>query len=335
MVEVSILCLSYNHVNFIKKALDSFVEQKTTFEFEIIIHDDASTDGTDKIIKEYEIKYPNIIKPIYENYNMFSRGINIVNDIMLPKAKGKYIALCECDDYWCDMFKLQKQYDFMEKNIDCSLCVHNTCIHDLSNKYPDKNFFDWKEIHVLNKSEIFMGWNVHTSSYFLRRDCLKYTDDLPAVWCGDFARLLYAFSKGTVIAIPEVMSVYNINNANGLTYKNCVDNEKLVKKMQARKEFLLAYDKYTDGKNSEIILKRRRQIEFDIEMLKLKKVLEEDHYKYRIYKRQSKKLLKNTEVKEYINHLSLPKRIINLLSIRSYILFNIRQWIVDRRNYRV
>ena len=335
MVEVSILCTSYNHVNFIKNALDSFVKQKTTFEFEVIIHDDASTDGTDKIIKEYENKYPNIIKPIYENRNMFSTGINIVNDIMLPKAKGKYIALCESDDYWCDMFKLQKQYDFMKKNLDCSLCVHNTRIHDLSNKYPDKNFFDWKEIHTLNENDIFMGWNVHTSSYFLRRDSMRYTDNLPAVWCGDFARLLYAYSKGKVIAIPEVMSVYNINNINGVTYKNCADNEKLVKKMQARKAFLVAYDKYTNQKNTEIILKRIRQLEFDIEILKLKKDLEENSNKCRVYKRLSKKLLKNSEVQEYINHLPLFKRIINFLSFRSYILFNLRQWVSNRRNYRV
>ena len=110
-MEVSVLCLAYNHEKYIKKCLDSILAQKTNFKYEIIINDDASTDNTANIIKEYEEKYPEIIKPIYQIENKYSKGEAIVEEYMLPKATGKYIAFCECDDWWLSDDKLQKQYD--------------------------------------------------------------------------------------------------------------------------------------------------------------------------------------------------------------------------------
>lgn len=120
---VSISCITYNHVNYIRAAIDGFLMQKTTFPFEILIHDDASTDGTEDIIREYERKYPDIIKPIYETENQWSKGIRGSAVFNFPRARGKYIALCEGDDYWTDPYKLQKQVDFMEANEEYSLCV--------------------------------------------------------------------------------------------------------------------------------------------------------------------------------------------------------------------
>ena len=121
--EVSICCITYNHAKYIRDALDGFLMQKTTFPIEIIIHDDASTDGTADIIREYEAKYPDIIKPIYQTENQYSKGVKIFLSIV-PLAKGKYIAVCEGDDFWTDPKKLQIQYDFMESHPDYSLCMH-------------------------------------------------------------------------------------------------------------------------------------------------------------------------------------------------------------------
>ena len=90
--------------------------QKTDFPFEILIHDDASTDGTADIIREYEAKYPDIIKPIYQTENQYSKGIKVSQVYQFPRAKGKYIALCEGDDYWTDPYKLQKQVDFRSES---------------------------------------------------------------------------------------------------------------------------------------------------------------------------------------------------------------------------
>ena len=119
---VSINCITYNHAPFIRQCLDGFIMQKTNFAYEILVHDDASTDGTADIIREYETKYPNIVKPIYQTENQYSKGVR-VGPINLQRAKGKYIAMCEGDDYWTDPLKLQKQVDFLENNPEYGL-VH-------------------------------------------------------------------------------------------------------------------------------------------------------------------------------------------------------------------
>ena len=97
---VSICCITYNHAPYIRQCLDGFMMQQTNFTFEVLIHDDASTDGTADIIREYESKYPDIIKPIYQTENQYSKGVKVSATFNFPRAKGKYIAMCEGDDYW-------------------------------------------------------------------------------------------------------------------------------------------------------------------------------------------------------------------------------------------
>lgn len=127
---VSICCLSYNQAGYIQECLDSFLMQQTSFRIEILIHDDASTDGTDKIIRQYAEKYPDTIFPLFEVENQLSKGMNGKMDITFnySRARGKYIASCEGDDYWTDPLKLQKQVDFMESHPDYSVCFHR-CTH--------------------------------------------------------------------------------------------------------------------------------------------------------------------------------------------------------------
>jgi len=120
---VSICCLAYNHEPYIRDCLDGFMIQQTNFDFEVLIHDDASTDKTAEIIREYEKKYPDIIKPIYQTENQYSKRVGITRVFQFPRARGKYIAMCEGDDYWTDPLKLQKQVDFLESNPDYGL-VH-------------------------------------------------------------------------------------------------------------------------------------------------------------------------------------------------------------------
>ena len=112
---VSICCTTYNHENFISDAIDGFLMQETDFPFEVIIRDDSSTDKTALIIRHYAEEYPNIIKPIYETENQFSKGVKPMS-VVYKKAVGKYFALCEGDDYWTDSLKLQIQVNFLEEN---------------------------------------------------------------------------------------------------------------------------------------------------------------------------------------------------------------------------
>lgn len=120
---VTIRCCTYNHEPYIRQCLEGFVMQKTNFRFEAIVHDDASTDGTAAIIREYAEKYPDIIKPIFETENQYSKRDGSLRRIMNAHTHGKYVAVCEGDDYWIDPLKLQKQVDFLETHPDYGL-VH-------------------------------------------------------------------------------------------------------------------------------------------------------------------------------------------------------------------
>ncbi len=126
-VLVSVSCITYNHEPYIRACLDGFLMQKTNFLIEVLIHDDCSTDGTKKIIEEYANRYPNIIFPIFQSVNQYSQGIRAMNArFNFPRCKGKYIALCEGDDYWTDPLKLQKQVDFLQNNNEYVVCSHDT-----------------------------------------------------------------------------------------------------------------------------------------------------------------------------------------------------------------
>lgn len=129
---VSICCITYNQENYIRDAIEGFLMQRTTFPIEIIIHDDASTDNTAKVVNEFAEKHPDLIVPIYQTINQYSQGIKPWPNFVFPRARGKYIALCEGDDYWTDPLKLQKQVDFLEANEDYGMVYTDWSNHNVS-----------------------------------------------------------------------------------------------------------------------------------------------------------------------------------------------------------
>lgn len=152
---VSICCTTYNHEPFIEDALEGFLIQETDFPFEILIHDDASTDKTAEIIRKYEKKYPSLIKPIYQDVNQYSIGRKPMPEFNYPRAKGKYIAICEGDDYWTDPKKLQIQIEFLENNPNYVISGHEACIIDEKgtmineSKLPDAHKRDFNQDEVI------------------------------------------------------------------------------------------------------------------------------------------------------------------------------------------
>lgn len=258
---VSVLCLSYNHASSLSRALDSFLMQETNFSFEIIIHDDASTDGSAAVIKEYEEKYPQIVKPIYQKENQYSQGVKIFKTHVYPKAKGKYHAYCEGDDYWTSPEKLQCQFDVMEEHPEYSMCVHNTVCHFEDTSKKDRLFTRLYVDHVMDEKELFFGWNVHTSSYF----CRVYSDDtfdsLSPYWFGDYIILTTSYFYGPVYYLKSVMSVYN-KNASGETMSRWTgDTIKRIYDDRLRIQYLREYNELTNYRYDEIVSKRIRLIE--------------------------------------------------------------------------
>lgn len=134
-IKVSVIVLAYNHEKYLPQALDSIISQKTEHRFEILINDDASTDGTALIAKDYADRYPDIIRFFKQENNL---GGTRSGYEMLIRCRGEYIASCEGDDYWCDDYKLQKQIEFLDTHPDYSGCAHDMIIVD-ENGVPTKN----------------------------------------------------------------------------------------------------------------------------------------------------------------------------------------------------
>lgn len=181
---VSICCVTYNHDNYISDALDGFLMQKTNFSFEILIHDDASTDNTANIIREYEKKYPDIFKPIYQTENQKSKlGGGMNPTFNFPRAKGKYIAVCDGDDFWTDPLKLQKQVDYMENNAEFSMCCTNYSVVNENGKVIHK--LAWgenKRAPVITQEMILRDYTPKTLTSLIRRSALP--DKIPNVLAG-------------------------------------------------------------------------------------------------------------------------------------------------------
>ena len=127
---LSVVCPTYNHAPYIREALEGFLSQQTDFPIEIIIHDDASTDGTAAIVRSYQARYPNIIRPIFRSENRYAtKGRTAATDC-IDIARGAYIALCEGDDYWTDPAKLSLQVAFLESNPEYSMHAHSVAVRD-------------------------------------------------------------------------------------------------------------------------------------------------------------------------------------------------------------
>lgn len=210
-IDVTIACITYNHINFIEKALEGFLMQKTDFTYEIIIHDDASKDGTREVLTEYQKKYPDKITLLLEEENQFSKGIRIMQTFVFPKARGKYVALCEGDDEWIYDKKLQRQYDFMENHKDTALCVHNAIRINEQSKEKilqmqeiESGYMDDEEIVLSRKGKL------PTASYFFRSEYIK---DIPGINetapVGDEPIRLYCACRGGIYYMDKVWSVRN------------------------------------------------------------------------------------------------------------------------------
>jgi len=208
---VSIWSITYNHVKFIKDCLEGVLSQKTNFKYELIIGDDASTDGTSEILREYAAKYPEIIKPIIHksNVGVYKNSFETV----LPRLTGKYIAICEGDDYWTDPYKLQKQVDFLEANpvyglvyTDVDRYFQNT---GKIEKSVFKNILGYKE----NTFEDFLinGWWLAPCTWMIRRDTLFQLPSYPLDFrVGDYPLLLSLSRFSKVGFISEITAVYRV-----------------------------------------------------------------------------------------------------------------------------
>ncbi len=209
---VTVRCLAYNHEPYIRQCLEGFVMQKTNFRFEAIVHDDASIDGTADIIREYAEKYPDIIKPIFETENQYSKRDGSLTRIMNAHTHGKYVAICEGDDYWVDPLKLQKQVDFLEKKPDYGLICTDVCVCYQSTGESIEKYFATKKYPIRYTFEDFLqrAWFIATCTWMYRRSLLTLNQDKPHFIVGDLPLLLEISSQSKVKYLSDVTSVYRV-----------------------------------------------------------------------------------------------------------------------------
>ena len=211
-IVVSIQCLTYNHVKYIRQCLDGFLMQQTDFRFEAIVHDDASTDGTADVVREYAEKYPDIVKPILEKENVYSKHIpGLITKVVNERCQGKYIAMCEGDDYWTDPLKLQKQVDYMEVHPECSLTCNRTKWYSEKHRRFVAEQYCRKGDGILSVKDVVYrrGLYIATCSVVIRESVYA---NLP-FYCkhsvvGDYPLQIFCALNGCVYYFDTVMSVY-------------------------------------------------------------------------------------------------------------------------------
>ncbi len=208
---VSICCICYNQEKYIRQTLDGFVMQQTTFPFEVVISDDCSKDGTRQIIAEYKNKYPKMFRDVSPEQNLGS----ITNFAHVQKeAKGKYVAICEGDDYWTDSLKLQKQVDFMEAHQEYSICFHSVQVYNEKKQQLEEDTITREVSETTDIYELANGNYMHTPSVMVRKseDVLKRFEEMGVVMPGDYVLwMLYAI-HGKIYKMKDEMAVYRFGS---------------------------------------------------------------------------------------------------------------------------
>ena len=264
-IAVSVVCNAYNHENYIRDALESFLMQKTNFKFEVLVHDDASTDKTAEIIREYEEKHPEIIKPVYQKENQYSQGIKYANVYQYPRVKGKYIAVCEGDDYWTDPYKLQKQFDALESNPQVDICAHTADVVEAETKKNIKEICPSKEDTIFSAEEVIWG-----EGGFVATNSLMYRKELSTLEHPSFRKFLsldYTLQiqgslRGGMLYLKDNMSAYRWLSVGSWTARMKQKKEQQRAFYEKKQAMLLLLDKDTNFIYKDTICCRLRKNEF-------------------------------------------------------------------------
>lgn len=238
IIKVSVCVPTFNHASYIAQMLDGALMQKTDFPFEIVIGDDASTDGAQAIIRKYAETYPGIIRAFLHEENQgpqspkeFAGRNNVLQ--LLKACRGEYVAMCEGDDYWTDPYKLQKQADLLDKHPEFAICHHNVMVI-YEDGSPERTFNPDNQKAVSTIDDILQDrWFMATASWMYRNYFL--TEDF-APWhaaaaAGDWALSIQLAAKGEIGYIPEILGIYRkhsagLSNVHAQTNLNFLKNRK-------------------------------------------------------------------------------------------------------------
>lgn len=271
------MCLTYNQERYIQQCLDSLVCQKTNFKYQVVVHDDASTDSTTQILLGYANRYPDIVVPVIEKENVYSKGLNF-DSILAPLIKGRYVAFCEGDDWWLSDDKLQIQYDYMEQNGDCSLCVHDAKLFDDRQGAFTGNLPSSGQERDISIEEIIEngGWYLGTNTMLFKAEYYELPGCYQGWGVSDYPRAIYLGTQGRVHFLSGSMAAHRVNASGSWTIKM---SENLESREIANKKVvdgLKSADLYTDfryhqsfNKAEFMLLKQIAELHHDFAKLML------------------------------------------------------------------
>ncbi len=264
-IMVSICCITYNQREYIRDALDGFLSQKTDFSYEVLIHDDASTDGTAEIIADYAARFPDIIKPILQTENQYAKGLtNVSGTYNFPRAKGRYIAMCEGDDYWTDESKLQRQADYLEAHPDCSLVFHSAKVEVQGRALTEHAMRPYRRSRKVTAREIIDKTSGYpTASLMFRREMVETLPDFYVqAPIADIPLQLMAAARGWAYYMDRPMCVYRLGGAASWTtlMKQGDYDKKQREYAKAMRRMYQGFDKETGGRFHDTVEKAIRRL---------------------------------------------------------------------------
>jgi glycosyltransferase involved in cell wall biosynthesis len=285
----SVLVITYNQVNYIRDCLEGAVSQKCSFPYQIVVGDDASSDGTVEILKEFQERYPDKVKLLLNENNLGPAGplagkYNLLNT--LNNCEGKYVAMCEGDDYWIDENKLEKAVSFLEENEDYSLCFHKARYEYI----PDPKTYEkksgpetnpsWDEELSFHVGDAILGLPVNTAANVFRKDTLVPLGKwFESCFGGDKVFIIKPAFQGKIKYFPDEMCVYRVHN-HGITstYKDRVEmlNNHLVTFDNLNLESNFQFQNYITQRQFNILismLSEAKKIGFGLRVLVTLKLL--------------------------------------------------------------
>lgn len=257
-VAISVIVLTYNHGEYIDQCMDGILTQEVSVPYEIIVYDDFSQDNTrDYLAKAYE-RYPDCIRLLLSDVNQFSKEIDYFSDIVRNIAKGKYIALCEGDDYWCSTDKLQRQFDALEAHLECDMCACRANMISEDGKHILGEIRPREGDGILPIEEVIMGGGNYVASagLFFRKSMFDHMLSFEKVRSLDYSHQIKGALRGGICYIDRPMAAYRRYSKSSVTVQIVGDDASMRHQCEQEKEILRTLDEETGGKYHEVITRR-------------------------------------------------------------------------------